>query len=45
MAEDNHLLGSFSINDVQKAPKGEMKFDLTFDINADGIMIVTGRDK
>jgi len=45
MTKDNYLLGDFLINDIEKAPKGEMKFDCKFDIDANGILIVSAFDK
>ena len=45
MAKDNYLLGDFYVKDIEKAPKGEVKFDCTFDIDANGILTVQAIDK
>ena len=41
MVKDNRILGSFLLKDLPPAPAGEAKFDVSFEINADGILIVT----
>jgi len=44
LVKDNHLLGSFTLDDLQPALKCEMNFDVTFDIDANGILSVHARD-
>ncbi|CAG0884114.1 unnamed protein product [Cyprideis torosa] len=41
VATDNDLLGEFKLTDVPPKPKGEAEFDVTFDIDEDGILKVT----
>jgi len=41
----NNKLGSFVISGVQKARAGEPKVDVTFSINADGILNVSAKDR
>lgn len=43
-AEDNELLGEFIMSGLRKAPKGQVEIEVTFDINADGIVSVSARD-
>jgi heat shock protein 1/8 len=43
--KDNHLLGKFTITDVPPLPAGEAKFDVTFEIDENGILKVTAVDK
>ena len=38
--KDNHLLGRFDLDGFPKRPKGEIKFECTFSIDADGILEV-----
>ena len=33
MADDNHKLGEFELHGLEKAPKGEVKVDVVFDID------------
>lgn len=42
MAEDNHFLGHFTIYDLPEKPRGEVKIELTFEIDENGILTVTG---
>jgi molecular chaperone DnaK len=44
-AEGNELLGQFEFSGFKKAPRGSMNIDVTFEINADGIVSVTARDR
>jgi molecular chaperone DnaK (HSP70) len=44
-AKDNELLGQFEFSGFRKAPRGEITIDVTFEINADGIVDVTARDR
>ncbi|MEM1943607.1 MAG: molecular chaperone DnaK [Candidatus Caldarchaeum sp.] len=44
MAADNVSLGRFTLSGIPPAPKGVPKIEVTFDINADGILTVTAKD-
>jgi molecular chaperone DnaK len=44
IAEENALLGQFEFSGFKKARRGEVAIDVTFEINADGIVSVTARD-
>lgn len=43
-AEENELLGEFVLTGLRKAPKGEVEIEVTFEINADGIVSVSAKD-
>jgi molecular chaperone DnaK len=43
-AEDNELLGEFILQGLRRAPKGEVEIEVTFEINADGIVSVRAKD-
>ena len=43
-AEENELLGEFVLTGLRRAPAGEVTVDVTFEINADGIVSVHARD-
>ncbi len=45
LAADNRVLGRFQLNDIRKAPRGEPQVEVTFDIDANGILNVTAKDK
>lgn len=45
MANDNKLLGSFSLVGIPPAPRGVPQIEVTFDIDANGIVHVSARDK
>ncbi|RMH00463.1 MAG: molecular chaperone DnaK [Chloroflexi bacterium] len=45
MAADNKSLGRFILDGIPPAPRGVPQIEVTFDINADGILNVTARDK
>jgi molecular chaperone DnaK len=44
LAEENELLGEFIMAGLRKAPKGQVEIEVTFDINADGIVSVSAKD-
>jgi molecular chaperone DnaK len=44
-AADNRVLGRFQLRDIRPAPRGEPQVEVTFDIDANGILNVTARDK
>merc|ERR1740138_1572234 len=43
--KDNHLLGEFKITGIERAKREEPEIDVTFALDANGIMNVTARDK
>eukprot|EP01096_Ripella_sp_DP13-Kostka_P015051 TRINITY_DN693_c0_g1_i2.p1 TRINITY_DN693_c0_g1~~TRINITY_DN693_c0_g1_i2.p1 ORF type:complete len:656 (-),score=444.06 TRINITY_DN693_c0_g1_i2:276-2243(-) len=45
MADDNKLLGKFNLMGIPPAPKGVPKIEVTFDIDANGIVSVSAKDK
>ncbi|XP_033209368.1 heat shock 70 kDa protein cognate 5-like [Belonocnema kinseyi] len=45
MATDNKLLGQFSLVGIPPAPRGVPQVEVTFDIDANGIVHVSARDK
>src|SRR5215471_8302091 len=45
MAADNKLLGQFDLVGIPPAPRGVPQIEVTFDIDANGILNVTARDK
>ncbi|MFD5074469.1 molecular chaperone DnaK [Streptomyces sp. NPDC058371] len=44
-ASDNRVLGRFQLTDIRPAPRGEPQVEVTFDVDANGILNVTARDK
>ena len=44
-ANDNRVLGRFRLEDVRPAPRGVPQVEVTFDIDANGILHVSARDK
>jgi molecular chaperone DnaK (HSP70) len=44
LTKDNNLLGKFELMDIQKAQKGVPKIEVTFDIDANGILTVCAVD-
>jgi len=45
MAADNKLLGQFNLEDIPPAPRGVPQIEVTFDIDANGIVSVSAKDK
>ncbi len=45
MANDNKTLGNFNLNDIPPAPRGVPQIEVTFDIDANGILNVKAKDK
>jgi len=43
-ADENELLGQFEFSGFEKARRGDVTIDVTFEINADGIVCVTAAD-
>jgi molecular chaperone DnaK len=44
-AADNRVLGRFQLTDIRPAPRGEPQIEVTFDVDANGIVNVTAKDK
>ncbi len=45
MATDNKTLGRFQLTDIPPAPRGIPQIEVTFDIDANGIMNISAKDK
>ncbi len=45
MASDNRTLGNFRLEGIRQASRGVPQIEVTFDIDANGILTVTARDK
>lgn len=45
MAADNKLLGQFDLSGIPPAPRGVPQIEVTFDIDANGIVVVSAKDK
>ncbi|MGR3679447.1 MAG: molecular chaperone DnaK [Paracoccaceae bacterium] len=45
MAADNKILGQFNLEDIPPAPRGLPQIEVTFDIDANGIVSVGAKDK
>ncbi len=45
MASDNKILGQFNLEDIPPAPRGLPQIEVTFDIDANGIVSVSAKDK
>lgn len=43
--EGNNMLGEFKVTGIQRAKRGEPKIDVTFDLDANGILTVTAYDQ
>jgi len=44
-AKDNKKLGDFELTGIPMAPRGHPQIEVTFDIDANGIMNVVAKDK
>jgi heat shock protein 5 len=44
MTKDNHLLGQFELSGIPPAPRGTPQIEVTFSIDADGILNVQAKD-
>src|SRR5690348_1939654 len=44
-AADNRVLGRFQLGDIRPAPRGEPQVEVTLDVDANGILNVSARDK
>merc|ERR1712093_226479 len=45
MAKDNRTIGRFQLTDIPPAPRGVPQIEVTFDIDANGILNVSAKDK
>ena len=45
MTKDNNLLGKFELNNIPPAPRGVPQIEVTFEVDANGIMKVSAADK
>jgi molecular chaperone DnaK len=45
MAKDNKTIGKFHLSDIPPAPRGVPQIEVTFDIDANGILNVSAKDK
>src|SRR6056297_925927 len=45
MATDNKMLGQFNLEEIPPAPRGMPQIEVTFDIDANGIVSVSAKDK
>jgi molecular chaperone DnaK len=45
MAKDNKTIGRFQLTDIPPAPRGTPQIEVSFDIDANGIMNVSAKDK
>ena len=45
MTKDNNLLGKFELTGIPPAPRGVPQIEVTFDIDANGIMNVSAVDR
>ncbi|MFC3880192.1 molecular chaperone DnaK [Algoriphagus namhaensis] len=45
LAKDNRTIGRFQLSDIPPAPRGVPQIEVTFDIDANGIMNVSAKDK
>merc|ERR1712224_240007 len=45
MTKDNHMLGKFELGGISPAPRGQPQIEVTFEIDANGILNVAAKDK
>jgi heat shock protein 5 len=45
MTKDNHKLGQFDLNGIPPAPRGTPQIEVTFEVDANGILNVAAEDK
>lgn len=45
LTKDNHLLGKFDLTGIPPAPRGVPQIEVTFEIDANGILQVSAQDK
>jgi heat shock protein 5 len=44
MIDDCHFVGGFTVSGIERAPRGVPQIEVTFEIDANGVLTVTGRD-
>ena len=44
MAQDNKTIGRFELTDIPPAPRGVPQIEVTFDLDANGILHVSAKD-
>merc|ERR1719283_102821 len=45
MTKDNHLLGKFELSGIPPAPRGTPQIEVSFEVDANGILQVSAEDK
>ncbi len=45
MTKDNNLLGTFELSGIPPMPRGQPKIEVTFEVDANGIMNVSAKDQ
>jgi L1 cell adhesion molecule like protein len=45
MTKDNNQLGKFNLDGIPPAPRGTPQIEVTFDVDANGIMNITAMEK
>eukprot|EP00971_Amphidinium_carterae_P272618 5410722-Amphidinium_carterae.1 len=45
LSKNNHLLGTFAIRDIPPAPKGQPQIEVTFTLDASGMLAVKAEDR
>ncbi|XP_064649625.1 endoplasmic reticulum chaperone BiP-like [Lineus longissimus] len=45
MTKDNHMLGKFDLEGIPKAPRGVPQIEVSFELDANGILLVSAEDK
>merc|ERR1712226_1655639 len=45
MTKDNHILGKFDLTNIPPTPRGVPQIEVTFEIDANGILVVSAEDK
>merc|ERR1711966_349491 len=45
MTKDNHILGKFDLTGIPPAPRGQPQIEVTFEVDANGILQVSAEDK
>eukprot|EP00915_Cephaloidophora_sp_WS-2016_P003389 GHVH01004537.1.p1 GENE.GHVH01004537.1~~GHVH01004537.1.p1 ORF type:complete len:651 (+),score=160.34 GHVH01004537.1:177-2129(+) len=45
MTKDNHKLGDFNLDGIPPAPRGQPQIEVTFEVDANGILQVSAKDK
>jgi len=45
MTKDNHLLGTFTVEGIAPAPRGQPQIEVTFELDVNGVLTVRAEDK